>query len=226
VTTLKLSAGVAFLLLSGAAYSRADVLDFSAADMCSANNDGSGPMAACVEHSLINQAYGDSATANVTYIDEILGTPPGSQSLQWWDGGYNTLPAAIWGGSSDAYGDSWDEIVIAPAGGSSGITLNSFVMGVWGGNDLSTTLQILDLGTSAVLVDYGSPSLPHGYVAPATYAPDITSADGLIISWKNSGYNVGIDDVDFTSTPEPAAWSLLAAGLGALAWVARRRQSA
>jgi hypothetical protein len=217
----------ALLLLLAATHSRADVLEFATPNICSNNTDGSGPAVACNSYGYINQGYGDSATANVTYID---GNNPGT-TLRWWPAGYSDMQAALWASySATGSGSSWAEIAITPLSGVGGITLNSFNLG-WYGNSLNTNVQILDALTNAVLLDYGQLALTPG--APAlVFNPNIGSANGIVISFRDQAYDIGIDNIDFTpglapaGVPEPGSWSLLGAGLGACVWLARRRASA
>lgn|SRR5579871_1831726 len=120
-TILRIAAG----LLLGSLPACADLL-ISPNNICSNNLDGSGSFAACGNNSPINQAYGDTAAVNVTYMDKIHQ----GDSLRWWGIGYSNLPSAVWGGIDDATGDSWDRIELDPLGGLS-VTLDSFDLGTF-----------------------------------------------------------------------------------------------
>jgi hypothetical protein len=175
-------------------------------NICSSNADGSGVMTACSGYGYINQAYGDTANVNVVYQD-LVNT---GDSLRWWGTGYNDLPTAVFGGNSDAPGASLDLIQILPVGGYS-IQLNSFDLGAWPDTQRNTNLEILD-GNGNALLNYGTQLIGAGNVA-THFAPDIISANGIGIEWGSTGFNVGIDNIDFTveqtsSVPEPSAWVL------------------
>ncbi|MBV9743813.1 MAG: hypothetical protein JO099_08620 [Acidobacteriia bacterium] len=196
----------------------ADLLTFPDS-VCSANSDGSGAFTTCSDYSFINQAYGDTADATVTYIDKINT----GQSLRWWATGYNDLPTAVWGGNGDGTGQSWDRIQITPNGNLS-VTLNGFDLGAYNMTQRFTDLQILDAVTGSVLVDYGTQLIGAGNTA-THFSPDVSSPDGIAIEWKDTGYNVGIDNIDFSvsggTVPEPAAYvpvALLLAGLAICRW--------
>lgn len=193
-------------------------------NICSANTDGSGALTGCSDYSYINQAYGDAPDVNVTYVDLVnIGN-----SLRWWDTDYNNLQGVAWGGNGDGAGQSWDRIEISPVGGVS-ITLTGFDIGAYPNTQRSTHLQILDLLTNAVLLDYGAPNIGSGNVS-SHFSPNATSVNGIAIEWKDSAYNVGIDNIDFSTSisavPEPSTLFPLSALLLVLSvWIRRQRRS-
>jgi hypothetical protein len=202
------------------------VLNFSG-DICSSNADGSGPLVACRNASnlgdyngnAINESYGDSAQANVTYKDLIV---PGN-SLRWWDQGYSSLVGITWGGVGDANGQSWDRIEIAPVGGDT-ITLDGFNLGAFPFADLTSNVEILDLATNAVLLDYGVQTIGAGGIA-THFSPNISSGNGIAIEWRDTGYSVGIDNIQFSTNavPEPSQLPGLAGALCLILIGLRRR---
>jgi len=80
-----------------------------------------------------------------------------------------------------------------------------------------------------VLLDYGAPLIGSAGVA-AHFTPAVSSVDGIAIEWKDTGFDVGINNISFaaaapSTVPEPGAFSPAALLLGALAiWI--RRQNA
>ena len=214
-----------FAILFGyAASTQANIVDFSG-NICSASADGTGALTTCSDFPYINQSYGDSGNVNVTYKD-LINT---GNSLSWWDTDYNNLVGVAWGGNGDGTGQSWDRIEIAPVGNYT-ITLNSFDMGAYFQTQRNTNIQVLDLLTNSVLLGYGTQTVGTGNTA-TNFAPNISSADGIAIEWKDSAYNVGIDNINFSvnptvSVPEPATFSLMGLGLAGMGWKLRRKVSA
>lgn len=182
-------------------------------DICSGSSDGSGPFIACGNGSYINQVYGDTAQVDVVYNDVING-----DSLRWWDTGYNELIGVAWGGNGDCPGCSFDAIILLPAPGYQ-ITLNGFDLGAWPSSVLNTNLFVKDFYTGNIL-NYGLQTIGTGNQS-VHFAPSLTSKGAISINWYDTGYNVGIDNIDFTisqsGVPEPATLTLLGAGAAALA---------
>ncbi len=185
-------------------------------NICSANTDGSGPIIACVNYGYINQAYGDTAQLDVQYVDRVV---PGN-SLRWWSTGYNNLPSAAWGGTGDLPGQSDDSIILLPAAGYS-VTLNSFDMGAYYHAVLGTNIIITEVGTGNTLLDFGPQTIGVGDLA-VSFFPNVTSSHGIDIRWYDTAYNVGIDNIDYSVTPEPATLGMLGFGLVTLASRVRR----
>ena len=66
----------------------------------------------------------------------------------------------------------------------------------------------------------------------SSFAPGITSANGLILQFGPDAYNGGIDNVSFTANllqgtavPEPASLALFGSALFAVALMRRRREA-
>ncbi len=199
----------------------ADTLTFPN-DRCAAVANGSGAYVACGNSAAINQNYGDSANVNVTYKDINV---PGS-SLLWWDADYNDLRGVAWAQGGDSF--SHARIEFAPLLTGESITINSFDMGAYFHTTRGTNLQISDLVTNAVLFTFtGNVGAEPNHTA---FAPNVSSTNGLAIEWSNSAYNVGIDNITFTTSvvtgvPEPGSLTLLGSGVLLLAGYIRRRTS-
>lgn len=234
-----LSAVVLSAIVFVAMPAQADLLTFSG-DVCSGSSSGTGAFTACANLGYINQAYGDTANVDVIYKD-FIGP---SASLQWWNAGYNELSGVLYADKhpemTDGSGDCCAKarIGLAPLGGAS-VTLNSFNLGSWPDDGMATQVQVLDLLTSAVLFS-ANPKIGTEGVS-SQFFPSVTSFNGLAIEWQNSAYNIGIDNVDFSTwtppgqpagilaftptatVPEPSTLFLLGAGLTAFVGVRRRR---
>jgi hypothetical protein len=200
-----------------AALCHASVLTFDG-NICSLDASGIGAFQSCNSNAYINQGYGDTARVNVTYEDLTNST-----SLSFWGSGYGDLTNVAYGGVSDAI--SWGRIEIAPLVGQS-ITLNSFDLAAFA-TGMTSNVRVLDLSTG-VLQDYGTVSISDS--THNTFSPGLTSFNGFAIEWKNSAYDVGIDNINFTdntnstNVPEPGSWWLPASGACTMAWLARRRR--
>jgi len=131
------AASLAFLAMGA----QATVLDFSGS-ICSASADGSGSFEACANFSRINQGYGDSAGADVTYQS----SPGSPNSMYYWVDSYSFL-------TSVAFGDvnSTPTILIVPTTGNT-VTLVGFDIGSWPNVDRVSQVTVLDLVVRSIIV--------------------------------------------------------------------------
>lgn len=198
------------LVILAAAPALADTLTFPN-NICSAFSDGSGGFVACADYGYINQSYGDTALVDVQYVDNV--NP--SISMRWWNADYNNLIGVTWGGTGDCPGCSNNSILLIPTAGYQ-VTLNSFDMGAYSHAVRDTHIVIYEYGTNAVLFNYGTQTIGVGDVFDSFF-PGVTSSLGIVINFYDSGYNDGIDNIDFTlapvGVPEPGSLVLLGSGL-------------
>jgi hypothetical protein len=202
----------------------ADILSFPEFT-CAAASTGIGPNIDCNNFSYINQSYGDTANVDVTYRDLIRT----GEALRWWNVGYNDLVGVAWGGTSDAPGASWSRIELRPLNGSV-LTLNGFSLGAYSFTTRNSNVRVLELDTNNVLTDYGTLAIGFGATTHTDFLPADASSNGIAIEWRDSAYNVGIDNINFSVgpasgvIPEPSTFVLLAGGLAAMV-VRRKRRS-
>jgi len=173
----------------------------------------------------LDQSYGDSAAVDVQYNYLIPGAnvgispAPVGDSLGWWDTGYSDLTNVAWGGTDAVTGTA--QIFLKALGDS--ITLNGFDLGAWPNIDAITRLFIIDATDNSLL--FSATSLPISGAVHSSFAGPWTSTTGIAIQWGPDGYDVGIDNIDFTvrPVPEPGTLALLCLGLAGLGWACQRR---
>lgn len=213
-------------LALAATAAHADILDFgngpAVPTICSATGDGGGAFVACADYAKLNQAYGDIAGVLDVQYSQPLSSGP--STLNWWSGSYNGLYGVLWADGGDGPA-SYARIDLVPLAGASGVTLTSLALGAYPNTTRNTDLKVFDLATNQVLYSYAG---PVGSSITATgFNLGLSSTAGLRIEFRNTAYNVGIDNIAFqvTAVPEPASASLALAGLALLgATVARRRR--
>lgn len=202
---------IAFIALSA----RAETLDFSG-DICSAAAEGTGASVQCENFGRINQAYGDSATVDLTYQS----SPDATTSMFFWSTGYSGL-------SSVAYGDTGatPTILIVPKAGQV-VTLVGFELGSWNNVDRGSQVTLVDLADNSVVLSTGNITVLSA--TPSSFSVNASSSAGFSIAFGPDGFNVGIDNIQFSTSPvpEPATTALWLAGLATAAVAARRRRNA
>jgi hypothetical protein len=200
------------VLLAATTASNAAVLDFSG-DVCAVAGTGIGAFASCSNGSFINQAYGDTPEVDFNFLSRADLT----SSMSFWADAYSGLERV-------AYGNI--PAITITALGDNFVSLESFQLGAWPNSNRASQVTVTELVTGNVLLSTG-PITVLG-TTPTTFNINSTSSHGFTIVFGPDGFNVGIDNITYTTSPipEPGAWALMALGLAGLGAVARRRTRA
>jgi PEP-CTERM motif len=208
-----------------ASASQALTIDFgsgpAAPNICSSTANGLGAATTCGNYGYLLQSYGDVAgVSDITFSAPRVTAPT---SLYWWASNYNNLYGVAFAPSGDA--DSLARIEIKAVQPNSAVTLNSFDLGAYSFATLNTTVNIYAIGSAVPLFSYSGP-VGNGAVSATKFTPNITVAGGLWLEFKDSAWNVGIDNIQYsvTAVPEPASALLML--MGAAGLLAARRRAA
>lgn len=195
--------------------------------LCTADIGGTGPLTACSAGSSFSQSYGDQAgRIDVRYAMPRVATP---RSLLWWSTGYDDLFGVLWAVGSD--NDSAARIDLVPLAAGEGVRLNGFDLGAFANGTVPTTVEVRDLLTDALLWTFSGDIGDLPLNQHESFAPNVFSANGLRLQWRDSALNVGLDNLDFSleravvnGVPEPdgALWWVAAAAFAAR-WRQRRK---
>jgi hypothetical protein len=211
-----------FAIAFGVAH--ATTLDFGSfpdlPPICSASDDGSGPMIACDDFLFMSQGHGD-----VTGLVDVTYSQPGRPelSLRWWGPGYSDLHGVLWGDGPDLNSHARIEIKSLREG--DGITLTHFDLGAFAHINRTTFVDVYAIGSSAPLFHFdGTVFAAPGH---SSFDVNVSSANGLWIDWRNSAFNVAIDNITYRvdamqAIPETQTPVLLLLGLGTMVFVVRR----
>lgn len=207
---------------------QAVTLDFGngpgAPTICAANDQGTGAMVGCANSSRINQDYGDIAgVVDVTYFSQPQ--LHSDVSLRWWAANYNDLYGVLWADGGDNP-SSHGRIELKALGGNT-LHLTQFDLGAFPNRTLGTIADVYEIGSNVSLFNFTG-SVGSGGTAHNTFATNLSSSVGFWIEWKDSAFNVGIDNIifnaDVQAIPEPSTYALLLGGLAAVGLLARRRR--
>lgn len=168
-------------------------------------------MVACTNGAPISQTYGDTADVDVIYDSQAGGLPT---TMGFWASDYSDLTNVAFGGGSSAA-----EIFLNPITNAS-VVLKGFALGAWPNSDRPSQWTILD-GLGNLLMQSGPITILGA--AATVVEVDLVSSSGFRIQFGPDAFNVGIDNVNFESTPVPlpaAIWVMLPA----LAISIRRRR--
>lgn len=223
---MKTSLFFAPALIGLATASQALTIDFGpstlAPTICTSAANGSGPLVLCGNGTFLSQSYGD--IAGVVDVDYSTPRLTAATSLRWWDSGYNNLRGVAWADSSDA--NSLARIAIKSTDTTALVTLQSFDLGAYSNATRPTTVNVYAIGGGTPLYSFAG-SVGNGTTSATNFSPNISAVGGLWLEWKDSAYNVGIDNIQYSisAVPESEAVVLMFAGLASLGVLMRRRKS-
>jgi hypothetical protein len=172
---------------------------------------------------LIPQSYGDSQEIDVSYrtLNASTGQPAGT-GLFYFAGGYGNLSGIVYGGSDSTHYKA--ELTLTAKPGKL-VSLQSFDFGTYANRAAKVPITISDLDGNVLTSGLYS----TGYPGHGTLSPNTALLSGIVIRWGPDSYNVGLDNITYTTgnaVPEPASWAMMLAGFGALGWRARKGPAA
>ncbi|MFW2457801.1 PEP-CTERM sorting domain-containing protein [Methyloversatilis discipulorum] len=217
IPTVLATLGLTALLASAPAAATDVLLDFSG-NICGDATD-----AACTNGAGIGQGYGDVAgLLDVSHRAFVTATGTTvNSSLFYWSTAYSDLEGVAWGGSNPDTHSA--EFVFTPGAGYA-VTLNSMDFGDYLNRNDGSSAVVLDLLTGQTL--WSSGAFDAG-TTRLSFMPGVSSANGLVLRFGPDSYNTGIDNISLTvsAVPEPGTWAMLAAGLGVIGALRRRRKA-
>lgn len=159
---------------------------------------------------LIPQNYGDQPNLDVSYrsVASPGNTAEVTPYLQYWSTAYSGLTDVAYGASGRTA-----EITLTPSVGYE-VTLLGFDLGAWPNTDRQSQVNIYNLDYSQLLFSTGPITILGA--TPSNFSfPNLTRNDGIKIQFGPDGFNVGIDNIEFTvssTTAVPEPITLLGAG--------------
>ena len=171
----------------------------------------------CANGGPIDQSYGD--TADVDFQTRYESAFPQQGSVYFWPNNYNELVNVAFGGNNPS--------IFFALNNPGTIKLNSFNLGGWPNTSRNTQVTIFD-GLGATLFSSGPITVGANGMS-TLFSPNLSSSNGIGINWGPDGFNVGIDNIDYTfegavagAVPEPATWAMMISGFGLVGASMRR----
>lgn len=170
---------------------------------------------------LIPQTYGDTADVDVSYrAFNVSNGQTSGVGLFHFTAGYGNLTDVVYGGTDMTHFGS--EITLTAKPGRL-LSLRDFDFATWGGRSRQVPISVLDLAGNLLMGGNYSTSYP----GHSTLSVNSDFLPGVIIRWGPDGYNVGLDNIDYTiksAAPETATWAMMVVGFGALGTSLRARR--
>lgn len=183
-------------------------------------------------YAALDQNYGDHANLDVSNRTRLaFGNQAIScNNVDLWGPGYSALNAAVFACFNGGVG----ELFFKPGVGKQ-VTLSQLYLGSYSsfngvGPSRSLTVNVYDAAWNPLY------SYTGNITSSQLITPNVTSASGLYLQW-GTDWNAGLDLIETTvadisgptnppttTAPEPASIVLVAAGLGAVAMMRRRRK--
>jgi PEP-CTERM motif len=184
----------------------------------------------CAPYDTISQSYGDIAgVLDISYRSVVSnGSTVTAGAAYFWSTGYGDLSDVIWGAQGGTL-----EIAFTLLAPNKQIVFNSVDYATYGGLAVQTQLALFSSANAGNLY---LPLIPSSALTAqgaghATWAPNLSSANGFILHFGSDAFNAAIDNLTFTISnvnvsspvPEPATWLSMILGFGLVGAAARRR---